>query len=196
MVANASQNSIWGEDIFILSLQEILGAETFRKIMKQCSGEANQAESGLVQPVARTMSEIYGLSGARGLMVCSGRTAFKYLLRQEDKTLGFTTPQFRLLPTRTKLKRGLQQIAAWMQNLSGESIEIKNEEKQWLFEVSGSNAMNPTKRSGNDCDFTAGLLQEFLAWAGGGKFYRVKEQTCRSTGAACCSFAIDKFPLE
>jgi predicted hydrocarbon binding protein len=142
------------------------------------------------------MEEMFGPTGTRGLMVCSGRAAFKYFLKGEGKTLGFDTAQFRLLPTRTKLKKGLQQIALWMQNSSGDVITLKNEDKQWIYEVSSGSEIEGKKISATNCDFTAGLLQEFLSWAGGGKFYRVKETTCRAAGDSCCSFVIDKFPLE
>ncbi len=191
MIANVSQRSNWGEDIFSLSLQEILGAEAFKKLLQRCA-EKNPA----AEPVAETMQEMYGPTGARGLLVCSGRTAFKYLLNREGAALGFDNPQFRLLPTRSKLKRGLHQIAAWMQHSTGDKIEIKNEEKHWVFEVSDQESGQPQRKIVENCDFTVGLLQEFLAWAGGGKFYRVKESTCRTAGASCCSFIVDKFPLE
>jgi predicted hydrocarbon binding protein len=46
------------------------------------------------------------------------------------------------------------------------------------------------------CDFTIGLLQEFMAWAGGSKYFRIQEIACRGNGDACCSFKIDKNPIE
>jgi predicted hydrocarbon binding protein len=190
MVAKANERSSWGEDIFSLGLQEILGAEAYKKLMILCG-----SERPAVAPVSRSMSELYGPSGARGLLICSGRAAFKYLLKQQGKVLGFDTPQFRLLPTRSKLKRGLHQIAAWMQQSTGDTVTLKSEEKHWLYEVTDGPARNPESKESN-CDFTVGLIQEFLAWAGSGKFYRVKESACRHSGAACCTFIIDKFPLE
>jgi len=190
MVAKASERSSWGEDIFSLGLQEILGAEAYKKLLAMCGNVQPSAA-----PVSRSMSELYGPSGARGLLICSGRAAFKYLLKQQGKALGFDTPQFRLLPTRSKLKRGLHQIAAWMQQTTGDTVTLKSEEKHWLYEVTDGAARNPESKESN-CDFTVGLIQEFLAWAGGGKFYRVKESACRNNGAACCTFVIDKFPLE
>jgi predicted hydrocarbon binding protein len=190
MVAKANERSSWGEDIFSLGLQEILGAEAYKKLMSLCGGDWAS-----VAPVSRNMQELYGPGGARGLLICSGRAAFKYLLKQEGKSLGFDTPQFRLLPSRSKLKRGLHQIADWMQRSSGDAVTIVSEEKHWLYQVADGAARNPESKE-NNCDFTVGLLQEFLSWAGGGKFYRVKESTCRHDGAACCTFIIDKFPLE
>lgn len=190
MVAKANERSSWGEDIFSLGLQEILGAEAYKRLMVLCGSERPS-----VAPVSRNMQELYGPGGARGLLICSGRAAFKYLLKQEGNTLGFDTPQFRLLPARSKLKRGLHQIAAWMEHSTGDTVTIQNEEKHWLYEVAEGASRNLDSKLGN-CDFTVGLLQEFLSWAGGGKFYRVKETACRHNGAACCTFIVDKFPLE
>ncbi len=196
MVATTSINSTWGEDYFVLSLQETLGVDTLNKILHYCGGKASQKGTDLIQPVTQTMKEMFGLTGTRGLLVCSGRAAFKYFLKQEGKRLGFDTTQFRLLPTRTKLKKGLQQIAFWMQESSGEVITIVNEDKHWIYQVASSEKGTHELTSSINCDFMVGLLQEFLAWAGGGKFYRVKEASCRAAGADCCSFVIDKFPLE
>jgi predicted hydrocarbon binding protein len=47
-----------------------------------------------------------------------------------------------------------------------------------------------------DCHILAGILQETLSWAGGGRVYRVRELECSAAGAPACLFQIDKKPLE
>jgi len=199
MVAQSISLSAGAFNYFLLGLEETLGPADVDLLVKDlnlASSSLTIIANGLIPPVAQRMTECYGITGARGLILCSGRAAFKHLLKQESDSLGFNTTQFRFLPTRSKLKMGLEQLAAWMQRASGETIQIRSNENHWFFEIKGRDDGKKQSMSESLCDFTAGLLQEFLAWAGSGKFYSVREQSCRADGAECCSFAIDKYPLD
>jgi predicted hydrocarbon binding protein len=185
--------------LFFLGLEETLGREELEKLVRDIPGLLSSTgilSAREIKPVAQKLTENYGQTGARGLMMCSGRAAFKYLLKQEGKALGFEAPGFRFLPNRSKLKKGLDQIAGWMKRTYGDEIQVKNNGGNWHFELSDCHECEGVTSAFSMCDFTAGLLQEFLSWAGGGKFYAVHEVNCRAVGDESCCFAIDKFPLD
>ena len=193
IVLNGSTN------YFTLGLIEIIGPEEFEKFARYLSGlklPENNLTAAQVVPIRQKLNEIYGLTGARGIAMCSGRAAFKHLLNQHGKQLGFENETFRFLPGRLKLKRGLALLADWMGKNHQEKILIENTEKHWLFKVSDCRECVDSKSAGSMCDFTAGCLQEFMSWASGGKFYRIQETSCQGMGDEFCVFAIDKSPVE
>jgi predicted hydrocarbon binding protein len=182
----------------ILGLQEILSPSDLEKLTTASFTGQNTSFSFDVQTVKkmrRTMNEVYGETGARGLLMCSGRAAFTHLLDQQGKELGFEQEVFRFASSKVKLKRGLELLAKWMGRIYSEEVSLVALEKIWSFEVKNQQGAAGEVGTGL-CDFTAGLLQGFLFWAGGGKFYRVRETICSlASGDACC-FAIDKSPLD
>ena len=185
--------------LFFLGLQEILSPEDFGKLVSSTS-DTDLVYEGIsaaqLKPVRQKMNEVYGEKGARGLAMCSGRAAFKHLLSQHGKALGFEANGFRFLPTRLKLKKGLELLAVWVKTSYGDEAKIISSEKTWLFDVCHCHECSGFSGVDAMCDFTAGILQEFLAWAGGEKFYRVQETNCCARGDAACRFTIDKFPLD
>lgn len=199
MVAQNNSLAARSFNLFFLGLEEIMGPEDLDKLIKDTPDLISVSTTltvRQVQSVKQRMTELYSQTGTRGLMMCSGRAAFKYLLKQEGKELGFDAPGFRFMPNRLKLKRGLDQIAGWMKRAYGDEIQVTVAEKNWYFEVSDCHECEGASSASSMCDFTAGLLQEFLAWAGGGKFYNVREVSCLATGEETCCFEIDKYPLD
>ena len=184
---------------FTLGLVEIIGPDEFEKIARYFSNLKlfqNNITVAQVLPLRQKLDEIYGVTGARGIVMCSGRAAFKHLLKQQSKQLGFENESFRFLPGRLKLKRGLSLLADWMEKNYQEKIVVENQEKNWLFKVVDCCECVDSKSIDSMCDFTAGCLQEFMSWASGGKFYRIKEISCQGMGDESCVFAIDKAPVE
>lgn len=181
-----------------LGLEDILSPVDIEKILRTVFA-GNKPQSALngqaVKKIRKTMNEMYGEEGTRGLLMCSGRAAFKYLLSQRGKDLGFETDVFRYAPSRIKMKRGLEILAKWINLTNTEGVEVKAADKTWLLEV--KRAGDATLEAGNPmCDYIAGLVQGFLFWAGGGRYYRVLEIDCAKKSGDVCRFAIDKTPLD
>jgi predicted hydrocarbon binding protein len=179
---------------YLLGLKETVGPDELKKLIQdivqtETVFELNAEQMKLVR---EKMDVLYGEIGARGLAFCSGRAAFKHLLSNQSRQLGFEEDDFRFLPGRIKLKKGLVLLAKWMESASHETIRVETLDQQWVFQV--VNCLEC--KLGGMCDFTAGLLQEFMSWAGGGKFYRVNEATCQNRGHESCRFLIDQKPLE
>ena len=138
------------------------------------------------------MDSLYGKTGASGLAICSGRAAFKYLLENQGKEIGFEDTAYRFLPTRLKIRKGLEILARWMEKTYSLQANVVSDDRDFHFRLGES----PQDHELALCDFTAGLLQGFLAWTSGGKFYLVREIECRKLGANYCNFEVGKNPLE
>jgi predicted hydrocarbon binding protein len=184
---------------FIQGLIETIGPEEFEKLVKPVpiiDEKQNKITIKGIRPVREKLDQIYGSNSARGIAICSGRAAFKHLLRQQESELGFNHDSFRFSPGQVKLKRGLLLLAKWMDSTFGEKVELENKDKFWVFNVNNSKTGGNLQGCSSMCDFTIGLLQEFMTWAGGGKFFSIKEVACRGRGNEYCSFLIDKKPIE
>jgi len=171
-----------------LGLQETIGPADAAKLL-----DLLNSGTDLNGDVRRKMDEMYGKAGASGVAICSGRAAFKYLLEKDGKAIGFDDPDFRFLPIRIKMRKGLELLARWFELNYGVKTSLNSEEKEFRIEVKDSVGSSSNT---NLCDFTSGLLQGFLAWISGGKFYVVRETECRASGAEKCSFSVGKNPLE
>ena len=180
---------------FFQGLEEVIGPEELSKVSFSTVKKSRASEDFFqsVLPLQKNLQEVYGKEGFRGLAVCSGRAAFKHLLLEQGKELGFEDEFFLFLPARIKLERGLNSLSGWLKQELGISLTIAKQKKTWECRMNNESGEKPIE---GVCDFLAGLLQEFMAWAGGGRFYQVRETECRSRGADSCIFLIDRFPLD
>jgi predicted hydrocarbon binding protein len=190
-MANTEMNSF---NYYLLGLKETVGPTEVSKLFEALPNLEKEPEFSAeqVRSIRAKMDSLYGMTGARGVALCSGRAAFKHLLSEQSQQLGFDNEDFRFLPGGLKLKKGLVLLANWMEKAYRESIQLEALESHWVFQISNCLECG----FGGMCDFTAGLLQEFMSWAGGGKFYRVSEISCQNRGQDCCRFQIDKKPIE
>ena len=138
------------------------------------------------------MDSLYGKTGASGLAICSGRAAFKYLLDKQGIEIGFEDTAYRFLPVRLKIRKGLEILAQWMEKTYALQANVVSDNRGFHFRLGES----PQDQVLALCDFTVGLLQGFLAWTSGGKFYLVREIECCAVGANYCDFQVGKNPLE
>jgi predicted hydrocarbon binding protein len=169
-----------------LGLEDVLGPAEVKRLQTTGAGQVQ------LSVLRSRMDSLYGRTGAHGLAICSGRAAFKYLLETQGQEMGFEEASYRFLPIRVKVRRGLELLANWIGKTYGMQVTVVSGDKEIHFKVEGSKE----GESPALCDFTVGLLQGFLAWVSGGKFYMVKETECRTLGAGCCDFQVGKNPLE
>jgi predicted hydrocarbon binding protein len=172
----------------VLGLEEVLGPAELERLQKHCGGSADKVDS-----IRKTMDEFYGASGASGLAICSGRAAFKHLLAETGREIGFEDANYCFLPTRLKIRKGLELLAAWIEKTYDLKTTVKNAGKEFQLEVKDMSEKGAVPTL---CDFTSGLLQGFLTWTSGGKFYVVRETECRGAGAGQCTYTVGKFPLD
>jgi hypothetical protein len=187
------ENNLPGSVCF-LGLQEILGPDETKKYFDAASTSSDWRNT---LPAWKKMEAQYGATAVRGIAVCAGRSAFKYLLTQDGEEIGFDSDDFRFLPLRRKLKKGLTLLSAWFTRTFDTRIELEPAKQNWLLKVSEPSAKEGTRLGDEDnCSFFIGLVQGFMTWVGGGKYYRVIETQCRHQNSSYCCFQIDKTPLE
>lgn len=178
-----------GEEPLVSGLEEVLGPTELSRL----TGKAGRSSLTALQ---QKMEECYGSDGARGVAICAGRSAFKHLVERNGGVIGFEETDYRFSPIKVKIRKGLSLLAKWIENTYGLKATVQNGVGDYYrFEVSEGQRSDLAKELPL-CDFTSGLLQEFMAWTSGGKFYVVRETDCRRTGSACCNFQVGKTPVE
>jgi hypothetical protein len=198
-----SINSKVTAQILFDGAQEILGMETMQKVIQRLSpgepstfiGSPENPALAQAVPFLRELEVIYGEPGGRGLALRIGRAVFRHGLKRFGEKAGFRAVEFRLLPAPRRLENGLHILAQLIGKECDRDIAVSDEGAHWLWHMNQrSNDAGPQK--GVACFLIAGLLQEFTAWAGGGRFYRVIETECRASGSPACIYRIEKKPLD
>ena len=173
----------------------MLGTEHFRQVFDlPVVGLLADAASVTRLPIA--LEQRYGAPGGRGLALQIGRSAFKYLLQRRGDAMGMTSVDFRLQRTPQRMQAGLHLLAQQLIRDSGDQITISDTDTHWLWRSENCPVCMGRATGAASCYLTVGLIQEFLAWSGGGRFYRVVETECRAAGASACTFRIEKKPLD
>ena len=193
-----SQNTTIGFDpinCFIQGIIETIGPEEFEKLCR-CKPAINEGAASNIHPLRAQMDRVYGPTSATGIAICAGRAAFRHLLRQQESELGFNQDSYRFSPRGMKLEKGLRLLAKWMAANFNQQVDLTNEKDHWLVNISDGGKNDNVQTAGNLCDFTTGMLQEFMSWAGSGKFFLIKEVACRANGEKACCFRIGKTPIE
>jgi len=131
----------------------------------------------------------YGSDAAAGMFIRVGRAAFYYWMRQYAAGLGWKEIEFRLLPVRTRIKRGLSDLITWMAGEKPGRAELLSNTDSWSVQVTGSD-------SHLDSNILYGMIQELTCWAGNGKFYPVRKLQCQADGADFCVFEVSNTPAD
>ncbi len=197
------------QQIFIEGVREIIGQAGVNAMLN-----INRKPDGAVQrdvalefrlvDIQKSLESLYGPRGGCGVALRAGRSSFKYFLRTYGEQMGLSRLDYRLLPTQSRLKVGLQALASTFEDLYLGVINMKETDNVWEWTVKNCPlCWNPEQGLHGDedeaacrCHLFVGMLQEFLSWASGGKYYHVVETACMSGGAAACVIQIEKQPLE
>lgn len=151
-------------------LVEILGKEDAEKFITSKQLEKNDPQT-------------------RGILIQAGRAGFYYWLRHNRRSKGWDSTAFRLHPVKTKIASGLEDICSSLEKEAGVKIYFKNEKSKWQLELLDKNPVL-------SCSYLWGFVQEFTRWAGIGRFYEVREESCRLNHHACCELIIKKDPQD
>jgi hypothetical protein len=197
-------------DVLVLSLfegaQELLGEDKFLQILNGRLLPDAENKYGMQTPTSFSSKEagsflqlletIYGRPGGHGLALRIGRTSLKYTLKRMDTAAPLNHTQYRLLPVTRRLETGLGHLAQFISPRDSAPATVTCTENHWLWQ--SANIPDCAERQGGDpcCFAFTGLLQEFMAWSGNGRYYRVVETKCRAAGSPECEFRIDKKPLD
>jgi predicted hydrocarbon binding protein len=148
--------------------------------------------STLLEVIEKT----YGHRGGQGIALRAGRASFKNVIKMYGQQMGFTKLDYRLLPTPARLKTGLHALAKTVSDLCEEPIRVLEDQHAWYWQIEHSPWCWGRHCGEATCHFTVGLVQEYLSWASGGKFYDVVETMCAAAGEEYCAFQISKQAIE
>jgi predicted hydrocarbon binding protein len=193
--------------IVLLGLEEVLGRTGINAVLNlarlpgyiNCYPPNNLDrcfEFGDLGKLQGALESLYGPQGGRGVALRSGRSCFKYALREFGSLLGITDLAFRLLPSNEKMSRSVSIFADIFNDYSDQRVRIEETATHIFWYVErcpvcwGRHTDQPT------CHLLVGILQEALYWVSGGKYFSVQETSCIAAGAAACTIEIDKQPIE
>ena len=193
--------------IVLLAMEEVLGRSGINAVLSRAdlsplinSYPPNNLDLLFnfqdMSKIQSALEDLYGPLGGRGLALRSGRTAFKYGLREFGALLGITDLAFRLLPLNEKLRTGLRAFANAFNSFSDQRVRLEEAPDciYWHIERCpvcwGRHTDRPT------CDLAVGILQEALQWVSSGKHFLVEETHCIAQGDPTCTIVIEKRPVE
>jgi predicted hydrocarbon binding protein len=184
-----------GADMSGLESGSRIGSSALRQMT--ATGEAFNEMS----TIQMALEQLYGPRGGRGISLRSGRAAFKYFLRQYGDSMGISRLEYRLLPTHSRMKVGMQAMAAIFTDQYAGYAEVSEDTKSWTWQIRRcpwclERKLEEKDLGGGLCYFVVGMLQEFLSWSSGGKNYHVEETECIAAGGQACVIRIEKQPLD
>lgn len=192
--------------IILLGMEEIMGHNGMDAVLRfasLASIDQNEAveQAGnafsfeVVSLLQRTLEQIYGPRGGRGLALRIGRACFKYGLREYGSVLGLTEMAFRLLPLSTKLHMGAQSFADLFNKHTDQRVRVEDQEQQIIWNIEHCPLCWERKAEEPVCHMAVGVLQESLYWLSGGRIFNVEETACIARGDPACIMVIDKMPI-
>lgn len=154
-------------DLFLQGIQEMYPLESLNLPQP---GLLARDESQFDEIINRLNSE-FGYASARGLFLRSGAAAFKYLVRTQGKAIGIDDLDFRLQPQRVRLMDGLNKMIGLLEKWQAAKFSVLHAGDDVKITMRALVIFSQNTSSIIWLHFLAGLFQEFLYWAGGGKQY-------------------------
>ena len=117
-----------------------------------------------VTDLSRYLSEQYGSEEAEGLLISVGCCSYRFLKMAFENVLGFSSLEFKLLPTRKRMEEGTRQMAANVLALTGIHLQQQSDAKaiRWTPE-------NPRNCGEFPTALVGGIFHELLTDISGGK---------------------------
>jgi hypothetical protein len=173
------------QDIFAKGIREILPADQWPELF------SIEGKKGDFFQIFLKQAEItFGPETASGIFLRGGWAGFKFLVRQHGKAIGIDSLDFRLQPPRQRLMDGLNRIIALLREWkTDEFITEQNGDDVVLTIRSVKDGLTAIEsRIGQH--FYAGLFQEYLYWAGGGKQYPFEVKPLEEQAAVRIQFRL------
>jgi predicted hydrocarbon binding protein len=171
---------------------ELIGPRAAEHLMARLNGQAAFGLSAL----HRLLQDDYGFHGGQGMAHRLGRACFHHGLRSWGEDSPLSGGDFRFLPAPRRIYTVLTELAGFFGEQFDARVSIDESASAWFWRVERCPACLERLCAEPDCHLLAGVLQEALAWAGGGRLYPVREIACTAARQAACLFQLDKKPLD
>ena len=200
---NYSQRMAW---VMIEGWKTVVGAKQLEKVAFQArkiTVEMGKPSSPLVGTTTaeivagqHILEGLFGPRGAIGIARRAGMAAFRPFLHAYAREAGFEELEFRLMPPRRKMLTGLRAMAGLLTREGFPPIHIRETERGiiWSMRLNQDDLKDNNRQS--LCQFFIGLLQEYLGWISGGKFFVLDELTPVNGNEMVCAIRIDPRPLD
>ena len=146
--------------------------------------------------IMKSLDEMYGPRGGRGLALRAGRAGFKYGLKEFGPVLGIADLAFRLLPIGMKLKVGAEVFADVFNKYTDQTVSLSEDKERIVWAIERCPVCWQRESQAPCCYLAVGILQESLHWVSGGKNFNVEETRCIARGDEACTIEIEKTPLD
>lgn len=142
------------------------------------------------------LEDLYGPRSAHGVLLRAGRASFRYLMRDFGDVIGIGSIDYRLQPARQRLRGGLEALAGVFREQACQLVEIGEDSQHWIWRSELKMASVERELVKGISYFITGILQEYMEWVSGGKYYPVNEQSfVENQGKVIFTLQIDKHPL-
>jgi hypothetical protein len=193
--------------IVLLAMEEVLGRNSLNMVLERAglhplishfppNNFERQFHFETLGSLQACLETIYGSRSGRGLALRSGRSCFKYGLREFGPLLGLTDTAFRLLPLPEKISRGTHIFAETFNRFSDQQVRVNETKEVIAWQIDrcpvcwGRQTEQPT------CHLAVGILDEALYWVSSGKHFRLQETGCIAQGDSSCTIEIIRQPFE
>jgi predicted hydrocarbon binding protein len=185
-------------------IREILGEIQWNQVSQELNQD-HQVPPGKSHPenefselgkIIQRVSEVFGEDASLGVAQRAGGASFKYFLTEYADQLNLTSLEMRTKPVQSRLRDGLRSISACLSKEFGISASFEELKSELRWNVTGCSECSQRESVDSICFFTVGLIQEFLSWSAGSKFFPVEEIACSARGDPECEFRIGLYPLD
>ncbi|MHC1785437.1 MAG: hypothetical protein AB9891_22260 [Anaerolineaceae bacterium] len=189
-------------------LKEIVGIKELARMMAAdlpggSEGDLSENETAAnllkchsLDQVQVAMEKKFDKKELQGLLVRVGRASCKFFVKQYGPGMQVTSTEYRLLPSKKRLAKGLNAAAGLCSELFKKEISVVDEGDHWIWQETDSPSPSCAHLAGQDCFFMIGLLQEYLAWLSGGKAFSVNQTGKAGLADNACCLTISKQPIE
>lgn len=193
--------------IVLLGMEEVIGKSGVDAVLKLAAlHEFTQAyppskadKTFSFEALSRlhtSLEQAYGPRGGRGVALRTGRSCFKYGLKEYGSMLGLTEMAFRLLPLSMKLRVGARSFADLFNKYTDQRVRVEESDSAIFWHIERCPLCWGRQTDEPVCHLAVGLLQEALYWLSGGKVFNVEETACIARGDPLCTITVEKTPLS
>ncbi len=194
--------------LFISGLNEIIGRKELSRLMEteangEMPGGPAEVENAVlylrekgIHRLQDRMEKKFGKKELHGLLLRSGRASCKFFVRQYGPEMQVTSSEYRLLPTKKRLLKGLKAAAGLCAELFQKEICVVDDGDCWIWQETQRENEAASDPGCPEFFFIIGLLQEYLSWLSGGKSFQVKRAEIGGHVEGVDRLLISKEPLE